>query len=129
MAKKNPYVMTIGFKKDDPDHLAVADFLNCIGHGKAQYIVKAILAYQDLLQSGEIPVRGAVNIDYQVVKNMVLQVLGEYEVTAPIMDISKPENTGNKSAVVQERDMLEDLDEDMLSGIMESLAMFQGEEF
>ena len=77
MAKKNPYVMTIGFKKDDPDHLAVADFLNGIGHGKAQYIVKAILAYQSLLQSGEVSVRGAVNIDYQVVKNMVLQVLSE----------------------------------------------------
>ena len=127
MAKKNPYVMTIGFKKDDPDHLAVADFLNGIGHGKAQYIVKAILAYQDLLQSGEIPVRGAVNIDYQVVKNMVLQVLGEYEVTTPIMDISKPENTGNKNAAVRERDVLDDLDDDMLNGIMESLAMFQGE--
>ena len=124
MAKKNPYVMTIGFKKDDPDHLAVADFLNGIGHGKAQYIVKAILAYQDLLQSGEIPVRGAVNIDYQVVKNMVFQVLGEYEGKAPVSDISKSEN---KNAAVQERDMLEDLDEDMLSGIMDSLAMFQGE--
>lgn len=127
MAKKNPYVMTIGFKKDDPDHLAVADFLNGIGHGKAQYIVKAILAYQDLLQSGEIPVRGAVNIDYQVVKNIVLQVLREYEGNAPVLDIIRPENEGNKNAAVRERDVLDDLDDDMLNGIMESLAMFQGE--
>lgn len=127
MAKKNPYVMTIGFKKDDPDHLAVADFLNGIGHGKAQYIVKAILAYQSLLQLGEVPVRGSVNIDYQVVKNMVLQVLGEYEGNAPVVDMIRPEYEGNKNAAVRERDVLDDLDDDMLNGIMESLAMFQGE--
>lgn len=127
MAKKNPYVMTIGFKKDDPDHLAVADFLNGIGHGKAQYIVKAILAYQSLLQPGEVPVRGSVNIDYQVVKNMVLQVLGEYEGNAPVVDMIRPEYEGNKNAAVRERDVLDDLDDDMLNGIMESLAMFQGE--
>ena len=127
MAKKNPYVMTIGFKKDDPDHLAVADFLNGIGHGKAQYIVKAILAYQNLLQSGEVPVRGAVNIDYQVVKNMVLQVLGEYEGNAPVVNMIRPENEGNKNAAVRERDVLDDLDDDMLYGIMDSLTMFQGE--
>ena len=127
MAKKNPYVMTIGFKKDDPDHLAVAEFLNGIGHGKAQYIVKAILTYQNLVQSGEISVRGAVNIDYQVVKNMVLQVLGEYEGNAPVVNMIRPENEGNKNAAVRERDVLDDLDDDMLNGIMESLAMFQGE--
>lgn len=126
MAKKNPYVMTIGFKKDDPDHLAVAEFLNGIGHGKAQYIVKAILAYQNLLQSGEVPVRRAVNIDYQVVKNIVLQVLGEYEGDTPVLDIIRPENAENKNAAVQEQDMVDELDEDMLSGIMDSLAMFQG---
>lgn len=126
MAKKNPYVMTIGFKKDDPDHLVVADFLNGIGHGKAQYIVKAVLAYQNFLQSGEIPVRGAVNIDYQIVKNMVFQVLGEYDGKIPLPNNNIEENISHKNAAIEEHDMLEDLDDDVLSGIMDSLAMFQG---
>ena len=39
MEKKNPYIMTIGFKKEDPDHVYVAEFLNSLGRGKAQYIV------------------------------------------------------------------------------------------
>ena len=125
MAKKNPYVMTIGFKKDDPDHLAVADFLNGIGHGKAQYIVKAILAYQNLLQSGEVPVRGAVNIDYQVVKNMVLQVLGECGEKVQIPKSITEETVADKEEALEEQDMLEELDDEMLSGIMESLSMFQ----
>ena len=47
MEKKNPYIMTIGFKKEDPDHVYVAEFLNSLGRGKAQYIVKAVLAYQN----------------------------------------------------------------------------------
>lgn len=119
MAKKNPYVMTIGFKKDDPDHLAVADFLNGIGHGKAQYIVKAILAYQSLLQSGEVPVRGSVNIDYQVVKNMVLQVLSECG-----ENIQMP-NTITEETGTDKAEALEELDDKMLSGIIESLSMFQ----
>lgn len=119
MAKKNPYVMTIGFKKDDPDHLAVADFLNGIGHGKAQYIVKAILAYQNLVQSGEVPARGAVNIDYQVVKNMVLQVLGECGEKVQIPKSITEETVADKE------EALEELDDEMLSGIMESLSMFQ----
>ena len=47
MAKKNPYITTIGFNKEDPDHVYVADFLNSMGRGKGQYIVKAIMAYQN----------------------------------------------------------------------------------
>ena len=54
MEKKNPFITTIGFKKDDPEHIYVAELLNSLGRGKAQYIVKAILAYQSN-NSGEEP--------------------------------------------------------------------------
>ena len=46
--KKNPYVMTIGFRKTNPEHIQVAEFLNSMGREKAQYIVKAILTYRTL---------------------------------------------------------------------------------
>ena len=77
MEKKNPYVMTIGFKKDDPDHIMVAELLNSMGRGKAQYIVKAVLVYQNLQQSGELPTGASIGLDYDAVRRIVLQVLEE----------------------------------------------------
>ena len=77
MEKKNPYVMTIGFKKEDPDHIMVAELLNSMGRGKAQYIVKAVLVYQNLQQSGELPKGGGIGLDYEAVRKIVLQVLEE----------------------------------------------------
>lgn len=47
MEKKNPYVTTIGFNRRDPNHVRVAEFLNEMGRGKAQYIVNAVMAYQN----------------------------------------------------------------------------------
>lgn len=38
MEKKKPFITTVGFKKDDPDHIYVANLLNSMGRGKAQYI-------------------------------------------------------------------------------------------
>mgnify|MGYP006876756340 CR=1 FL=1 len=46
MGKKNPFVTTIGFNRHDPAHVEVAQFLNGMERGKAQYIVDAVLAYQ-----------------------------------------------------------------------------------
>ena len=39
MEKKNPFITTVGFKKDDPDHVYVAEFLNSMGRGKAQKLL------------------------------------------------------------------------------------------
>ena len=76
MAKKNPYVTTIGFNKEDPDHVYVADFLNSMGRGKGQYIVKAIMAYQNPggAVSGHVTVP---TVDYEKIRAFVLQVLEE----------------------------------------------------
>ena len=53
MEKKNPFVTTVGFKKDDPDHVYVAELLNAMRRGKAQYIVKAVLVYKELQKRGK----------------------------------------------------------------------------
>ena len=39
MGKKNPFVTTVGFNRHDPAHVEVAQFLNGMERGKAQYIV------------------------------------------------------------------------------------------
>lgn len=120
MEKKNPYIMTIGFKKEDPDHVYVAEFLNSLGRGKAQYIVKAVLAYQNGKQNGEILQLAENPFDYDTIKQIVLQVMEERE-----------RQTGNVIGTVQEiesekeNDLLQGFDEDALTGIVESLQAFQ----
>lgn len=120
MEKKNPYIMTIGFKKENPDHVYVAEFLNSLGRGKAQYIVKAVLAYQNGKQNGEILQPAENPFDYDTIKQIVLQVMEERE-----------RQTGNVIGTVQEigsekeNDLLQGFDEDALTGIVESLQAFQ----
>jgi len=68
MEKKNPYVMTIGFRRNNADHTRVAEFLNSLGREKAQYIVKAVLTYRTLEEKGEVPqTGGAVSYDYETI--------------------------------------------------------------
>ena len=120
MEKKNPYIMTIGFKKEDPDHVYVAEFLNSLGRGKAQYIVKSVLAYQNGKQNGEILQPAENPFDYDTIKQIVLQVMEERE-----------RQTGNVIGTVREiesekeNDLLQGFDEDALTGIVESLQAFQ----
>ena len=54
MAKKNPYVFTIGFDETDPVHVRAAEILNGTKK-KAQLIAAAILSYVDGVASERIP--------------------------------------------------------------------------
>lgn len=124
MEKKNPFVTTVGFKKDDPNHVYVAEFLNSMGRGKAQYIVKAVMLYQDMQESGEtIPTGGT--YDYERIRRVVLQVIEERErqMGVPVREVNLPEE--KKKVPEPEVDMLTSLDDDALNGIMASIAAFQ----
>ena len=132
MAKKNPYVTTIGFNKEDPDHVYVADFLNSMGRGKGQYIVKAIMAYQNPegVATGHVVVP---TVDYEKIRAFVLQVLEERgnADTPSCMDnilIQEPRGQRKEQDVKEERvdsGYPIALDEDTISDIMQSLNMFR----
>ena len=124
MEKKNPFVTTVGFKKDDPDHIYVAELLNSMGRGKAQYIVKAVMLYQDMQESGETVPTGS-TYDYERIRRVVLQVIEERErqLGVPVREVTIQEE--KKEVPEPEVDMLTSLDDDALSGIMASLAAFQ----
>lgn len=126
MEKKNPYVTTIGFKKDDPNHVYVAQLLNSMGRGKAQYIVKAVLVYQDLQQKGELPQAMGVPFDYDTIRQIVLQIMDEREgkisSAFPFSNEQVQETEPEK-----EEDILEGFDEAALNGIMESIVAFQNQ--
>ena len=125
MAKKNPYVTTIGFNKEDPDHVYVADFLNSMGRGKGQYIVKAIMAYQNPegISNGHVVVPA---VDYEKIKSFVLKIIEER--------ISINSDSGMKEIPRIKREVKEeqvdpgqpiDLDEETINDIMQSLNMFR----
>lgn len=124
MEKKNPFVTTVGFKKDDPDHVYVAELLNSMGRGKAQYIVKAVLAYQDLQQKRELPRTTGISYDYEDIKRIVLQIIEERE-RRNSNSATVVQETGQDAGEKTENDLLKGLDENDLNGIMESLAAFQ----
>ena len=125
MAKKNPYVTTIGFNKEDPDHVYVADFLNSMGRGKGQYIVKAIMAYQNLIGAGSGQV-AASTIDYEKIRIFVLKVIEEKS-NAETAYVTKENPTLSQKMEEEQVDEREttDLDEATVNDIIQSLSMFR----
>ena len=126
MEKRNPYVTTIGFKKDDPDHVYVAELLNSMGRGKAQYIVKAILAYQGLQKREELPPAAGMFVDYDIIRQIVMQIMDEREGKPSHSTVSMAD-TVQEPEQGEEKDVLEGFDEAALNGIMESIAAFQNQ--
>ena len=130
--KKNPYVMTIGFKKNNPEHIRVAEFLNSLGREKAQYIVKAVLTYRTLEEQGEVPqTSGSVAYDYETIKSIVLQIMreqgtaGRIPEVQPAVDSLQPEAESKEQ--ITEGDPLMGFDESAMQGIMASLSAFQNQ--
>lgn len=124
MGKKNAFVTTIGFNKNDPAHVQVAEFLNSMERGKAQYIVNAVLAYQN---GGEAAGISAVQaaVDYEKIRQFVLQVISEYE----RREENRKGTTGSMAepnTIDEEGEAAFGFDEDALNGIMSSLEAFKG---
>ena len=130
MAKKNPYVTTIGFNKEDPDHVYVADFLNSMGRGKGQYIVKAIMAYQNPsgVVSGHVVVP---TVDYEKIKAFVLQVLDdrgnvrESTYVNKKMETEQLKGQRKEQGMHREHEEFPDLDEMAVNDILASLSSFR----
>ena len=121
MGKKNAFVTTIGFNKNDPNHVAVAELLNSMKRGKAQYLVNAVLAYQN----GGNPGEAGHALDYEKIRRFVLQVLEEHERQGDSHDIPV-ENQEEQMTGEMSEGMEFDLDENALAGIMSSLEAFKG---
>ena len=114
---------TIGFNKNDPAHVQVAEFLNSMERGKAQYIVNAVLAYQNGAQAGDMPHAGQA-VDYERIRQFVLQVIREHErQEAPHTDMA--EEPARADAAKEREGASFGFDEDALSGIMSSLEAFK----
>lgn len=123
MGKKNPYITTIGFDKTDSRHVQVAELLNSMTRKKAQYIVDAILAYQEIQEQGTMP-ENMYRINYEQVRTIVLQVIAEQRVRSNIKIVSAIQEEAEVQQAASETKKLE-LDMDELTGIMESIDAFR----
>ena len=128
MGKKNPFVTTVGFNRHDPAHVEVAQFLNGMERGKAQYIVDAVMAYQNGGQAGVSVLSGAGRIaDYEAIRKIVLQVMEERENGAYGSKVTAVgEKETEKQAEASGGNELTGLDAEALGGILQSLEAFKG---
>ena len=116
MEKKNPYVTTIGFNRKDPNHRKVAEFLNEMGRGKAQYIVNAMLAYQ---KEGDQSITEK-GINYESIRKIVKELIAENRSKA-IYD----ENEGRsdlQDKMKKEESNLKEID---INNILYSISLFK----
>ena len=133
MEKKNPYVMTIGFRRNNADHTRVAEFLNSLGREKAQYIVKAVLAFQLMEERGEVPTYAGAAYNYESIRRIVLQILKEQNASDKTFleesesweDLPSSEESAQTEEEPQEDNPLQGFDEDAMLGIMASISAFQ----
>lgn len=130
--KKNPYVMTIGFRKNNPEHIQVAEFLNSLEREKAQYIVKAVLTYRTLEEKGEVlQTGGSVSYDYETIKSIVLQIMREQGADGKISAVqpgtapTHQQSEAEPEELAMEAEPLVGFDDSAMDGIMASLAAFQ----
>lgn len=128
MGKKNPFVTTVGFNRHDPAHVEVAQFLNGMERGKAQYIVDAVMAYQSGGQAGVSVLSGTERMaDYETIRKIVLQVMEERENgaygsnMATARAVETAERTGTSGEIG-----LAGLDDSALGNILQSLDAFKG---
>ena len=127
MGKKNPFVTTIGFNRHDPAHVEVAQFLNGMERGKAQYIVDAVLAYQNGGSAGISVSSGAGRMaDYDTIRKIVLQVMEERENGTYSRNTAVGTMETTEQARTFGRTGLTELDDDALDGILQSLEAFKG---
>lgn len=133
MEKKNPYVMTIGFRRNNADHTRGAEFLNSLGREKAQYIVKAVLAFQLMEERGEVPTDAGAAYNYESIRRIVLQILKEQNASDKTFleesesweDLPSSEESAQTEEEPQEDNPLQGFDEDAMLGIMASISAFQ----
>ena len=123
MAKKNPYVFTIGFDETDPGHVRAAEILNGTKK-KAQLIAAAILSYVDGGDSEGIP-------DFHV---EALEPLLEKLIQKELKKVMRDQLTSSDDKMAQLSESVLDLspeekqiemDESITQNIMDAMDVFR----
>jgi len=122
MAKKNPYVFTIGFDETDPSHVRVAEILNGTKK-KAQLIAAAILSYVDGIDSEKVP-----ELHLETLQPFVERII-QKEIEKAMKDKELSQSVGKKDSekvlnLSSEENELT-MDKDMSQNIMNAMDIFR----
>lgn len=122
MTKKNEFIFNIGFNRENPDHVKVVGILNRLGHGKAEYLARAVLTYES---QGMEFAKASSGIDYRELEKMVLEILAKQKRNEDSAEgeISQKRVESNNS-YSGESDKY--IDEEDLKGIFMALEGFKG---
>lgn len=122
MAKKNPYVFTIGFDETDPSHVRAAEILNGTKK-KAQLIAGAILNYVDGVNAER-----AIDFSLEMFQPFVEQLI-QKELEKVMKSREFSQSTEDKDAEkVLDLSTREDelpMDESMTQNIMNAMDVFR----
>ena len=122
MAKKNPYVFTIGFDETDPSHVRVAEILNGTKK-KAQLIAAAILSYVDGIDSEKVP-----ELHLETLQPFVERII-QKEIEKAMKDKELSQSVGKKDSEKvlnlssEEKELT--MDKDMSQNIMNAMDIFR----
>lgn len=122
MAKKNPYVFTIGFDETDPSHVRAAEILNGTKK-KAQLIAAAILSYVDGIDSEKVP-----ELHLETLQPFVERLI-QKEIEKAMKDKEFSQSLGQKNSekvlnLSSEENELA-MDDDMTQNIMNAMDIFR----
>lgn len=123
MAKKNPNIFTIGFKKGNPAHQKVVDILNGTEE-KAELIAAAILQYTGMEGGNE----AAMNMDSlrplmeRLIREEVQNALQQCHISTPASEIQEKEE---EIMDISSDGKTPDLNEDLLQNIANAMDAFR----
>lgn len=91
MEKKNDFVMTVGFNRNDADHVKVVEILNRLGRTKAHYIARAVLTYEGIVirPSGSVCMDDPV--DYSRIRRIIDEAVGQHMADMGVVSQSEKE--------------------------------------
>lgn len=123
MEKKHEFKFNIGLNQKNPDHVRVAEILNRLGRGKAEYVVKAVLAYEN---QGVESVSG-VAVSYEELENLVRRILKEQASGKTGGGEKQFEVAETEGKRLDEQDRKSgELDSDDMGDVLKALAGFRG---
>lgn len=117
MGKKNRFVFNIGFNQMNPDHERVADILNLLGHGKAEYLTKAVLFYEENRNNTSLSIP---QMDYQQIEDIVRKILAEQK-----PDTGRELSASHLSKDQKGNDGREEIEETDMQNVLEALGSFR----
>lgn len=122
MAKKNPYVFTIGFDETDISHVRAAEILNGTKK-KAQLIAAAVLSYVDAENSERVP-EFSLETFQPLLERMIQKELEKIMKSQELPECKKekePEKVLDLSLVEDEMPM----DESLTQNIVDAMDIFR----